>query len=97
MILHGMIYRMQREQSVTRPSATSPYTDVHGKYPDPWKVGVIKRMRKQCIPGSFFPFLPKSLGTRLELDMHFSDVRMCVDACLICLHMIIGVITLRKG
>ena len=49
---------MQHEQSVTRPSVTLPYTDVHRKYPDPWKVGVIKRMREQCIPGSFFFPLP---------------------------------------
>ena len=27
---------------------------VHGKYPDPRKVGVIKCMHKQCAPGSFF-------------------------------------------
>ena len=42
----------------------SQHTDVHGQYPDPWKVGVIKRMHKRCVPGSFLPS-PKSLGTRL--------------------------------
>ena len=53
-----------RERSVTRPSVMSQYMDVHGRYPDPWKVGVIKRMCKQCVPGSFL-HSPKSLGMRL--------------------------------
>ena len=40
-------------------------TKVNGKYPDPRKVGVIKRMRERCVPGSFSSPPPKSLGTRL--------------------------------
>ena len=58
---------MQREQSVTRPSVTSLYTDVHGKYPDPWKVGVT--CANSAYQALCFPPPPKSLGTRLDLKV----------------------------
>ena len=50
---------------------------IQGKYPDPWKVEVIKRMCKQCVTGSFSP-PPKCLGTRLhEYKNQFKPSKHC--------------------
>ena len=43
---------------------------MNGKYLHPWLVGVITRMRKQCVPGSVFPPPTKSLGTWLGMRLH---------------------------
>ena len=40
-------------------------TEVYDRIQTPWNSTAIRRMRKQCVPGSFSAPRNKSLGTRL--------------------------------